>query len=109
VKPAEYSESRIVTEDAPYHVEDLKGTHSDPGMLHLGRVVWGKKSPEGQSPEQRVSVYAEGVGLVSLESRFLRPPQFPLGAGRQRRTEERQLSHSPQSEGEHRIRASPRR
>ncbi len=71
MKPAEYSESRIVTEDAPYHVEDLKGTHSDPGMLHLGRVVWGKKSPEGQSPEQRVSVYAEGVGLVSLESERL--------------------------------------
>lgn len=62
MKPAEYNESRIVTEDTPYHVEDLKGTHSDPGMLHLGRVVWAKKSPEGQTPEQRVSVYAEELG-----------------------------------------------
>ncbi len=75
VKPVEYCESCIVTEDTPYHVEggDLKGTHSDTGILHLGRVVWIRKNPERQGPEQQVSVYAEGVGLVSVEARFLRP------------------------------------
>ncbi len=75
MKPAEYCESCIVTEDTPYQVEgsDLKGTHAGAGVLHLGRVVWTKKNPKEPSREQRVSVYAEGVGLVSLEQRFLRP------------------------------------
>ena len=73
MKPVEYSESRIVTQDTPYEVEDLKGTHSASGTLYLGRVVWVRKSPEGQSLEQHISVYAEGVGVVKLESRFLRP------------------------------------
>ncbi len=74
MKPVEYCESRIVTEDTPYQVEDLKGTHSDSGILHLGRVVWVRKSFEEQRPEQYISVYAEGVGLVKLQSRFIRPP-----------------------------------
>jgi len=75
VKPVEYCESCIITEDTPYQVEgsDLKGTHSGTGVLNLGRVVWTKKNPKEPGPEQHVSVYAEGVGLVSLESRFLRP------------------------------------
>ena len=71
--PADYTEQRVVTQDVPYHVEGLKGTHADDGTLHLGRVVWVKKGTEAQNPDQRVSVYAEGAGLVSVESRFLRP------------------------------------
>lgn len=75
MKPIEYCESCIVTEDTPYQVEgsDLKGTHSGTGILHLGRVVWIRKSLAEQGPEQRTTAYAEGVGLVSVESRFLRP------------------------------------
>jgi len=71
VKPGDYRESRIVTEDTHYQVEDLEGTHSDSGTLHVMRVVWVRKSPEGQRPDQCISVYAEGVGLVTLEARFL--------------------------------------
>ncbi len=68
MKPAEYSESRIVTQDTPYRVGSLKGTHSDSGTLHLGRVVWVKKSPEAQSPQQHRSAYVEGIGLVSVDA-----------------------------------------
>jgi len=33
MKPVEYCESRIVTEDTHYEVEDLKGMHSASGTL----------------------------------------------------------------------------
>ncbi len=69
--PAEYSEPRVVIQDTPYEAEALKGTHADHGTLHLGRVVWVKKGTEAQSTDQRITVYAEGVGLVTLESRLL--------------------------------------
>ena len=72
MKPVEYCETCIVTEDTHYEVDDLKGTHSGSGTLHLGRVVWRKKSSPEQAPNQRVSVYAEGVGLVSLDPHCLR-------------------------------------
>ena len=71
--PAEYSEERVLSQDIPYQVEGLKGTHAANGILHLGRIVWVRKGTEEQSPDQHVSAYADGVGLVSLESRFLEP------------------------------------
>ena len=73
MKPAEYTESRIVICDTPYRVKNLKGTHSDPGILQTGRVVWAKKSDEEQGPEEQITVYAEGAGLVEVEARLLRP------------------------------------
>ncbi len=73
MKPAEYSETRIVTQDTPYRVEALKGTHAGSGILHLGRVVWTKKSPEEPNLERRILAYAECIGIISVEARLLRP------------------------------------
>ena len=59
-------------EDTPYQAEELTGTHSSVGTLHLGRVVWMKKDLQEQTTDQRVPVYAEGVGVVLLNRRSLR-------------------------------------
>ncbi len=63
MKPVEYCDSCTVTEDTPYQVEgsDLKGTHSGTGTLHLGRVVWIRKSSEDHGLEPWISVYAKAL------------------------------------------------
>ncbi len=74
MKPNDYRKCCIIIGDTPYQVEGggSKGTHSATGVLKIGRVVWARLNEE-HAPEQRTSVYAEGVGIVHVESRLLRP------------------------------------
>ncbi len=69
MKPQNYRESCTVTRDIHYEVgqEPGKGTHSGSGTLHKGRVVWIQKPLSESANEPSVSVYAEGVGIVSLD------------------------------------------
>lgn len=77
MKPNEYRGCYVVTQATPYNVEEgrLKGTHSGTGILEIGRVVWIREHAEEKVSEQQTYAYAEGVGLVSLESSSLRPAQ----------------------------------
>ena len=69
MKPQDYRESCTVMRDTHYEVGEAssKGTHSGSGTLHKGRVVWIQKSLSESAHEPSVSVYAEGVGIVSLD------------------------------------------
>ena len=73
MKPQEYREIYTVMGNTPYQVEEdsIKGLSSDGGVLSKGRVVWVKKQVGKQSPQSLISAYAEEVGLISLDPRFL--------------------------------------
>ena len=73
MKPNEYRECYTVTHEIPYQIEEgqLKGAHPGTGILQIGRVVWIREHPEQKSSQQRTWAYAEGVGVVSLESSSL--------------------------------------
>lgn len=61
--------------DSPNSLMDEN--HSPSGTLKIGRVVW-SKNPQEQVPEQRISVYVEGIGLVLMASRLLRRTSVTL-------------------------------
>lgn len=73
MKPEGYRETCMVTSDMHYEVRDgtQQGTHPRSGTLHKGRVVWVEKDPERCNAEPLVPAYAEGVGIVLLDPRFL--------------------------------------
>ena len=73
MKPQEYREIYTVMGNTPYQVEEdsIKGLSSDGGVLSKGRVVWVKKQVGKQSQQSLISAYAEEVGLISLDPRFL--------------------------------------
>ena len=75
MKPNDYRQPYTITREVPYQVQegDLKGTHSSSGSLGVGRVVWVREMPKDDEPKQRLLVYAEGVGIVTIEAHFLRP------------------------------------
>ena len=79
MKPIEYRRSCIITGETSYQVQqgEPQGTHSAVGVLQIGRVVWAR-SCEEYAPGQQISVYAEGVGVVRVESRLLRPTSVKL-------------------------------
>ena len=70
MKPNEYRESYTVTQDIPFSLQEgqTQGTHSSTGVLEIGRVVWIREHAEENTLEPQTVVYAEGVGLMSLES-----------------------------------------
>lgn len=74
MKPNDFRQPFTIAQEVPYRVQegDLKGTHSSSGSLAIGRVVWVREMPKDDEPDQRVLVYAEGVGVVSIEAHFLR-------------------------------------
>jgi hypothetical protein len=73
MKPREYREIYTVMGNTPYQVEEdsLKGLSSDGGVLRKGRIVWVEKRLGKQSPQTLISAYAEEIGLISLDPRFL--------------------------------------
>ena len=73
MKPQEYREIYTVMGNTPYQVEEdsLKGLSSDGGVLSKGRIVWVEKRLGKRSPQTLISAYAEEIGLISLDPRFL--------------------------------------
>ena len=72
-KPENWTEQCIVSEDTPYTGAEKvsqDNTHSGDGMLQSGRVVW-KQVSDG-SAGGLVTVYADGIGLVSINSSALK-------------------------------------
>ncbi|MGI4830577.1 MAG: hypothetical protein ACRYFU_20620 [Janthinobacterium lividum] len=71
-KPQEYRQQRIVSHETQYRADEHlpHGPQAASGVLATGRVVWvrdGAKLP----PESVVSAYAEGIGIVALDSQSL--------------------------------------
>jgi hypothetical protein len=69
VKPQDHRETCIITKETSYEVApgNVKGTHASSGILYRGRVVWTQKAPSAYADGEKVSAYAEGVGIVTLD------------------------------------------
>jgi hypothetical protein len=69
VKPQDHRQTCIVTHETSYEVVagSVKGTHASSGTLYRGRVVWTQKAPSAYTDGEKVSAYAEGVGIVTLD------------------------------------------
>ena len=73
-KPPNFETEYILTQSVPYECADegKKGTHASKGILHTGRVVGLRSDSTGVGTQPRVSVYVDGIGMVSLEQRFIK-------------------------------------
>ena len=73
-RPPDFKTEYILTQSVPYECADegRKGTHASKGILQTGRVVWLRSDSTEDVSQQRVSVYADGIGMVSLEQRFIK-------------------------------------
>jgi hypothetical protein len=58
-----------ITHETSYEVAPgaVKGTHASSGILGRGRVVWTQKTPGAYAEGEKISAYAEGVGIVTLD------------------------------------------
>jgi hypothetical protein len=73
-RPPNFETEYILTQSVPYECADeaKKGTHASKGILHTGRVVWLRSDSTEGGTKTRVSVYADGIGMVSVEQRFIK-------------------------------------
>lgn len=73
-RPRDFKTEYILTQSVPYECADegRKGTHASKGILHTGRVVWLRSDSTESNSQQQVLVYVDGIGLVSLEQRFIK-------------------------------------
>ena len=70
-KPHDFENTRIAVRNIPYlfQTSDCKGDPAHGGVLGKGHVLWIRSS---MGPDNLpVSVYAEGIGLVELDSHCL--------------------------------------
>jgi hypothetical protein len=78
-KPEDYKETCVISRNIPYQFEDelFKGKSMAGGVLGKGRIVWVQSSLETKKPSASahpVSAYAEGIGIVSVDPRYLVRP-----------------------------------
>lgn len=73
-RPEEFRRSFTVVETLPYEVQDGTkiGAHASKGVLEVGRVVWLSDRHEAAGEDIFVSAFAEGIGVVLLDSRSLK-------------------------------------
>jgi|HubBroStandDraft_4_1064222.scaffolds.fasta_scaffold4235918_1 hypothetical protein len=73
-RPPDFKTEYILMQSMPYECADegRKGTHASKGILHTGRVVLLRNDSPGSGSQERVSVYVDGIGIVSLEQRFIK-------------------------------------
>ncbi|MGI4827125.1 MAG: hypothetical protein ACRYFU_02895 [Janthinobacterium lividum] len=72
-KPGSWTDQCVILEDTPYTQAEKvaqDNTHSAQGMLQCGRVVW--RQATGDVADGHITVYADGIGLVSVDSNSLK-------------------------------------
>jgi hypothetical protein len=70
MKPKEYRDLYTLTRNAPY----LTGEGGAPkcgGVLNIGRAVYLREGAKEKKPSGPVSAYAEGIGIILIDSRLL--------------------------------------
>jgi hypothetical protein len=74
-KPEDYKETCVISRNIPYQFEDelFKGKSMAGGVLGKGRIVWVQSFLETKK-RSAVSAYAEGIGIVSVDPRYLVRP-----------------------------------
>jgi hypothetical protein len=73
-KPINLKTEYILKQDVPYRcvAEDCKETSTTEGTLRTGRVVWLDCPATDSESAESVHVYADGIGIVSLEQRSIK-------------------------------------
>jgi hypothetical protein len=58
----------------PYTIKDesQKGPQPSAGLLHVGRVVYLSADPQSTEEDQEIPAYVEGVGVLLLNSRWIK-------------------------------------
>jgi hypothetical protein len=71
-RPDHYKETYVLNTDTAYGNTDAE---EDPqaikGSLQRGRVVWLQNDPPGHMSCRRITAYAEGIGMVLLNTTCL--------------------------------------
>lgn len=75
-RPHDYDELRVTVRNVNYQCEDdqFDAMHTTGGVLPRGQVLWIRKRP---TFAYSVSAYVEGIGLVTIDPRFL--VRMPVG------------------------------
>jgi hypothetical protein len=73
-RPLNFKTEYILKQDAPYQCADeaSKETSAKEGTLRTGRVVWLESPMADSESTESVRVYADGIGIVSVEPRFIK-------------------------------------
>ncbi len=70
-RPAEYEQACVAKRNVPYQrsVVNFQGQPMTEGVLVKGRVVWVQKAKPAKG--RPVPAYVEGLGIVSVDPRYL--------------------------------------
>ena len=73
-RPVNFKTEYILKQDVPYRCADegSKESSASEGVLRTGRVVWLESHASDPDSAERVPVYADGIGIVTLEPRFIK-------------------------------------
>lgn len=69
MKPKGYCDLYTLTRNAPYLTGE--GTRRCGGVLNIGTAVSLQEGAKEKKPSGPVSAYAEGIGVIVVDSRFL--------------------------------------
>jgi hypothetical protein len=70
MKPKGYCDLYTVSRNAPYLTSE-GGTPRCGGVLNMGKAVYLQEGAKEKRPGGSVLVYAEGIGVILVDSRFL--------------------------------------
>jgi hypothetical protein len=70
MKPKEYRDLYTLTRNAPYLTGE-GGTPRCGGVLNIGKAVYLQEGAKEKRSSGPVSAYAEGIGVIQVDSRFL--------------------------------------
>ena len=73
-KPDNFRHPYTTASILPYEVVEgtAKGSQNSKGSLGLGRVIWLRTTLEEVTSDHMVTAYAEGIGIITVDSRMLR-------------------------------------
>jgi hypothetical protein len=76
-RPLIYRDTYVVNQNFPYEIVERlpAGEHLGGGVLGKGQRVWMQHEPQVTAYRRAVSVYAENIGIISLNPRCLSPLQ----------------------------------
>jgi hypothetical protein len=80
MKPKEYRDPYTLTRNAPYLTGE-GGTPRCGGVLNIGRAVYLQEGTKEKRLSGPVSAYAEGIGVILVDSRFLMRTYSPEFGG----------------------------
>ena len=80
MKPKEYRDLYTLTRNAPYLTGE-GGTPRCGGVLNIGKAVYLQEGAKEKRSSGPVSAYAEGIGVILVDPRFLMRTYSPEFGG----------------------------